>query len=119
MSEENLTPEEVKQNIKEVETLKHELHFTNVVIVNNKTLTCIDENNKVRQFKLAKHKAKPGDIVYIIKGSQYRPFTSEYQHKFYEVTEMADKMLLEWVQPCVVVDKWCLYDDQYIVLEEI
>ena len=73
----------------------------------------------INKYKLIKRKAKIGDIVQIINPSETTPFNQRHNKRFFKVTEEADEELLKWVVDHVVVGNWCLYNDQYVVLEPI
>jgi hypothetical protein len=102
----------------EFEILEHELNFGNVIIKDD-ILTCIDKNSQLHSYQIVKRKANAGDIVQIINPQKSTPFNLRHKDRFFRVNKQADKDLQEWVQPCVIVGNWCLYDDQYVVLEEI
>lgn len=101
----------------EFEILEHEINLGNVKIEDD-ILTCI-HNNKILNYKLSKKKANLEDIVMIINTSESTPFKNKHKNRFFKVTEEAEKDLLKWVVPCVIVGNWCLYGDQYLVLDTL
>lgn len=107
----------------EKQMLHAELVLGNVMIENN-VLTCI-YNNKLHKFNMAKRKAKNGEYAYITNSSDTLPFNNKYIGRCFKVHAQPTKEELEWVKDFVGVNiegldtGWCLYDDQYVVLEEI
>lgn len=103
---------------REFEKLQYEINMGNTIIDNN-ILTCISEDGKQKRYNLVSRKANIGDVVYIILATNQTPFNNRHIHRFYKVTELADAEILDMVIDHVVVDNWCLYHDQYLVLEEL
>ena len=102
----------------EFEILEHEVHLGNVSIEDS-ILNCFDTIGKLHKYQIVKRKAVKGDIVWITSGLEQTPFKERHIGRFYEVTGNEDAELREWIVPYVSVGYWCLYDDQYLVLEEI
>lgn len=73
----------------------------------------------ISKYNLIQRKAKIGDIIQIINPSETTPFKQRHNKRFFKVTEEADEESLKWVIDHVVAGNWCLYNDQYVVLEPI
>lgn len=109
--------------LQEQQILWAELDIGNVMIEDD-LLTYI-YNNSLHRYKMLKRKAKNGEFVYIINATDCTPFNKKYIGRCFQVHKQPTKEELEWVCDHVVVNiegldvGWCLYDDQYVVLEEI
>lgn len=101
----------------ELDKLDTEINFRNIQ-VSDDILTCIDDKGINKQFKLIKRKAKKNEIIYIVQATNLTPLTIKDKNKFFKVTDVASKELLEFVKDCVITSYCCVYDDQYLVLEE-
>lgn len=107
----------------EYQIIHAELDIGNVII-NNDVLTCIYDN-KLHKYKMVHRKANIGDIVYINNATDTCPFNKRYIGRCFKVSNLPDSQLAHWVKDCVCVNikdldsGWLLYDDQYVVLEEI
>jgi hypothetical protein len=107
----------------EEEMIHSELDIGNTIIEDD-TLTCI-YNNKLHKFKMSKRKANNGEYAYIVNATESTPFSTKYIGRCFKVGSQPTKEMLEWVHDYVSINiegldyGWCLYDDQYVVLEEI
>lgn len=109
--------------LREKDMLHAELNIGNVMIENN-ILTCIYDNN-IHKFNMVKRKAKNGEYAYIVEATDCTPFNKKYIGRCFTVHSQPTKEELEWMSDHVGVHLeglytgWCLYDCQYVVLEEI
>ena len=100
-----------------------ELHLGNVIIDNN-MLICIYDN-KLRRYKMVKRKAYNNEYVYITNSNDHYPFNTKYIGRCFKIDRQPTEDILEYVNNHVCINEdgldtgWCLYDDQYVVLEEI
>lgn len=100
-----------------------ELEIGNVIIKDN-VLTCIYDNS-IHRYKMLHRKANNGELVYITNATDTCPFNKRYVGRCFRVDKQPDAEMLEWVHDYVGINiegldvGWCLYDDQYVVLEEI
>lgn len=107
----------------EKQIIHAELNLGNVII-NDDILTCIYDN-AIHKFKMLKRKAKNGEYAYIVSATDCEPFNKKYIGRCFKVHKQPTKEDLEWIVEHVSVNLedldvgWCLYDDQYVVLEEI
>jgi hypothetical protein len=106
----------------EEQIINAELRIGNTYICDN-ILTCI-YNNEIHKYKMISRPAQNRDLAYIISATEYTPFNLKYIGRCFIVDRHVEND--EWVVNHVVVDLglgykcgWCLYDDQYVVLEEI
>lgn len=100
-----------------------ELEIGNVIIEND-ILTCIHDN-ALHRYKMVHRKASNGELVYITNATDFVPFNKRYIGRCFRVDTQPTKDELEWIKDFVGINLdgldtgWCLYDDQYVVLEEI
>lgn len=109
--------------LQEHQIVHGELEIGNVII-HNDVLTCIYDN-AIHKYKMLHRKANNGELVYIINASDTCPFNKRYIGRCFRVDSQPTEEELEWIQDFVSIHidgldvGWCLYDDQYVVLEEI
>lgn len=109
--------------IQEHQIIHGELEIGNV-IVEDDVLTCIHDN-AIHRYKMLHRKANNGELVYITDASDTCPFNKRYIGRCFKVDKQPSKDELQWVHDFVGINiegldvGWCLYDDQYVVLEEI
>jgi hypothetical protein len=107
----------------EHDMLHAELNIGNVIIKDD-ILTCIYDN-ELHKFNMLKRKANNGEYAYITKATDCNPFNTKYIGRCFMVHKQPTERNLENVANYVEVDLeglytgWCLYDDQYVVLEEL
>ena len=107
----------------EKQILHAELDLGNVMI-NADILTCIF-GNAIHKFKMVKRKAMNGEYAYIVSATDCEPFNTKCIGRCFKVHKQPTKEDLGWIVDHVSVNLedldagWCLYDDQYVVLEEI
>jgi hypothetical protein len=74
---------------------------------------------------MVKRKAKINEYAYIIISSEMVPFSNKYIGRCFKIDKTPSSEELEFVTDHVVVYEeglktgWCLFDNQYVVLEEI
>lgn len=109
--------------LQEHQIIHAELEIGNVFI-NNDILTCIYDN-AIHKYKMLHRKANNGELVYITNATDTCPFSKRYIGRCFKVDSQPTEEELEWVKDFVSIHiegldvGWCLYDDQYVVLEEI
>lgn len=109
--------------LQEHQIVHRELNIGNVIIDKN-ILICI-YNNSLHRYRMMHRKANNGELVYIVNATDYCPFNKRYIGRCFYVDAQPTKEELEWVKDFVGINiegldtGWCLYDDQYVVLEEI
>lgn len=107
----------------EHQIIHDELDIGNVIIKDN-ILTCIYDNC-IHKYKMSHRKANNGELVYIVNATDTCPFNKRYIGRCFKVYRQPDVEMLKWVHDFVGINikgldtGWCLYDDQYVVLEEI
>jgi hypothetical protein len=100
-----------------------ELYLGNVIIENN-ILTCIF-NNKLHRYKMVQRKAYNNEYVYITNSNDCLPFNTKYIGRCFKVDSQPTQYSLGDTKNHVRINEegldtgWCLYDSQYVVLEEI
>lgn len=109
--------------IQEHQIVHGELEIGNV-IVEDDMLICIHDN-AIHRYKMLHRKADNGELVYIIDATDTCPFNKRYIGRCFRVDSQPTEDVLKWVHDFVGINieglevGWCLYDDQYVVLEEI
>jgi hypothetical protein len=107
--------------LQEHEIICNEFDIGNVMIENN-ILTCIYDN-KIHKYKMLKRKATKGELVYITNAEDTCPFGKRYIGRAFYISSDEDKCKLAKNHVVIYTNGfntgWCLYDDQYVVLEEI
>jgi hypothetical protein len=99
-----------------------ELDLGNVIIEDD-ILTCIYDN-RIHKFKMVKRKACNGEQVYIVNATEQDAFNTKYRNRCFKIHGQPTKYSSN-SKPHVLVKwegeeyGWCLYDHQYVVLEEI
>lgn len=108
--------------LQEHEIICNEFDIGNTMVENN-ILTCIYDN-KIHKYKMLKRKATKGELVYITSADNTCPFNERYIGRCFYVS--SDQSKCESIKDHVVIyandldiGGWCLYNDQYVVLEEI
>lgn len=109
--------------LQEHDIVHGELEIGNVIIEGD-ILTCIHDN-AIHKYKMLHRKANNGELVYITNATDFCPFNKRYIGRCFCVDAQPTKEELEWVKDFVGINLegldtgWCLYDDQYVVLEDI
>lgn len=94
------------------------------VAIKDDVLTCIYDNS-IHQYKMLHRKANNEELVYITSADDHCPFNKRYIGRCFKVSQQPDREMLKWVADYVGINikgldtGWCLYDDQYVVLEEV
>lgn len=100
----------------ESKIVKSELYIGNTLIEGD-ILTCIYDN-ALHKFRMVKRKANNGEYAYILNATDEDAFNRKYIGRCFKVCGQPIPDV-----DCVMVKStdsgWCLYDDQYVVLEEI
>lgn len=109
--------------LQEHDIVHGELEIGNVIIEDD-VLTCIHDN-AIHKYKMLHRKANNGELAYITNATDGCPFNKRYIGRCFRVDAQPTKEELEWVKDFVGINLegldtgWCLYDSQYVVLEEI
>ena len=109
--------------LQEHDIVHGELEIGNVIIKDD-IITCIHDN-AIHKYKMLHRKAKNGELAYIVNATDNCPFNTRYIGRCFRVDKQPTADELKWVKDFVSINLegldvgWCLYDDQYVVLEEI
>lgn len=109
--------------LEERKICRSEINLGNVIIKDD-MLTCIFDN-VLHKFRMVNRKAANGEYAYILKATECVPFDNKYIGRCFRVGRQPTEIELEWVNNhvCIIENdsdySWCLYDDQYVVLEEL
>lgn len=86
------------------------------VIIDNDILTCIYDS-ALHKFRMVNRKATSGEYAYILKAREVYPFHNKYIGRCFRTIGEPNA---EYVYVNDSYDeRWLLYDEQYVVLEEI
>lgn len=109
--------------LQEHDIIHGELDIGNVIIEDD-VLTCIHDN-AIHKYKMTHRKANNGELAYITNATDLYPFNTRYIGRCFKVDKQPTKNEFSRVKNFVEINLegldvgWCLYDDQYVVLEEI
>lgn len=102
----------------ESKIINSELYIGNTFIEGD-ILTCIYDNT-LHKFRMINRKANNGEYAYILNATDEDTFNRKYIGRCFKV-DRHPKLNIDYVivESRDSMNGWCLYDDQYVVLEEI